>query len=87
MRWSISKEVDGVITDDPKKYLEVCDDYDSAESKFVGFSFIDWMSIIWLNLLAMLFSWLFRCRYGFRVDQTKVREGYEASKRALTLPS
>ncbi|PQE25609.1 glycerophosphoryl diester phosphodiesterase protein [Rutstroemia sp. NJR-2017a BBW] len=87
MRWCISKGVDGVITDDPKKYLEVCDDYDSAESKRSGFSFVDWMSIILLNLLAMLFSWLFRCRYGFRIDQTKVREGYEASKRALTLPS
>ncbi|PQE21030.1 glycerophosphoryl diester phosphodiesterase protein [Rutstroemia sp. NJR-2017a WRK4] len=87
MRWCISKGVDGVITDDPKKYLEVCDDYDSAESKRSGFSFVDWMSIILLNLLAMLFSWLFRCRYGFRVDQTKVREGYESSKRSLTLPS
>ncbi|KAM3066800.1 hypothetical protein ACMFMG_011869 [Clarireedia jacksonii] len=87
MRWSIRKEVDGVITDDPKKYLEVCDDYDSAESKRVGFSFKDWMLIIWFNLLAMLFSWLFRCRHGFKVDQRKVRESYEASKRASTLPS
>ncbi|KAB8290251.1 hypothetical protein EYC80_011117 [Monilinia laxa] len=60
MRWSIKKGVDGVVTDDPKKYLEVCEEYDSANPKSVAFGFKDWMLIIWFNLLAMLFSWLFR---------------------------
>lgn len=27
MRWAIGRKLDGVITDDPKKYLEVCDKY------------------------------------------------------------
>ncbi|KAA8565250.1 hypothetical protein EYC84_010977 [Monilinia fructicola] len=50
----------GVVTDDPKKYLDVCEEYDSANPKNVAFGIKDWMLIIWFNLLAMLFSWLFR---------------------------
>ena len=30
MEWSIRKQVDGVITDDPKLFLEVCDRYAAA---------------------------------------------------------
>jgi phosphatidylglycerol phospholipase C len=35
MEWSIRKELDGVITDDPKLFLEVCDRWgrESVESK------------------------------------------------------
>lgn len=87
MRWCINKEVDGVITDDPKKYLEVCEEYDSADRKEVAFGLKDWMMIIWFNLLAMLFSWLFRYRYGFTIDKKKVREGYETSRRNQALSS
>ncbi|KAK5020349.1 hypothetical protein LTR16_012610, partial [Cryomyces antarcticus] len=25
MRWCVKRELDGVITDDPKKFLEVCE--------------------------------------------------------------
>lgn len=87
MRWSIKKGVDGVVTDDPKKYLDVCEEYDSANPKNVAFGIKDWMLIIWFNLLAMLFSWLFRYRYGFTIDKKKVREGYETSKRNRALSS
>jgi hypothetical protein len=31
MKWSIQRYVDGVITDDPKKFKEVCDNYDGHE--------------------------------------------------------
>lgn len=65
MKWSIKKEVDGVITDDPKKYLEVCDSYDGGE---VHFGLSTWGGILWLNLIATVFSLLFRYRYGFRID-------------------
>lgn len=87
MRWSIKKGVDGVITDDPKKYLEVCEEYDSVNPKDISFGGKDWMLIIWFNLLAMMFSWLFRYRYGFTIDKQKVREGYETSKRNRALSS
>src|SRR6266498_3231041 len=31
MRWSVRREVDGVITDDPEKFKEVCDDWDDND--------------------------------------------------------
>jgi phosphatidylglycerol phospholipase C len=71
MRWSIKKEVDGVITDDPKKYLEVCEDYDESVPlrrlplKEVGY-------FVWLNVLVLSFSIIFRYRYGFRIDASKL---------------
>jgi len=33
MRWSIKKGVDGVITDDPKKFRELCDRYSQPKGK------------------------------------------------------
>ena len=71
MRWCIKNKVDGVISDDPKKYLELCEKYDSADSKEPGFGLKDWALIICFNLLAMLFSWLFRYRYGFKIDKER----------------
>ena len=31
MKWSIQRRVDGVITDDPKRFKEICDNYDDRE--------------------------------------------------------
>ncbi|EHL03714.1 hypothetical protein M7I_0361 [Glarea lozoyensis 74030] len=52
MKWSIRKEVDGVITDDPKKYLEVCDTYEGAP---IHFSAATWAKIILMNILSRVF--------------------------------
>ena len=71
MKWSIKKEVDGVITDDPKKYLEVCDSYDGGD---IRFPWRTWVGILWINALAMVFGWLFRWRYGWGVTGKGVKE-------------
>jgi len=76
MKWSIRKEVDGVITDDPKKYLEVCDLYQGEK---IHLPLRLWGTVIWMNMLAAIFSLLFRYRYGFRVDVGKVRKTLELS--------
>ena len=77
MKWSICKEVDGVITDDPKKYLEVCKRY-HGERVHVPLKL--WGTVIWMNILAGIFSLLFRYRYGFRIDAAKIRKSLEGSK-------
>lgn len=80
MKWSIRKEVDGVITDDPKKYLEVCDNYQGGE---IHFPLSTWGGIVWLNIMAAVFSLLFRYRYGFRIEGTKKdRKGLGSSARS-----
>jgi phosphatidylglycerol phospholipase C len=68
MKWSIRKEVDGVITDDPKKYLEVCKSYKGEK---IHHSLRSWATIIWINMLATVFSLPFRYKRGFTVDVKK----------------
>ncbi|KAI9792664.1 MAG: hypothetical protein M1816_001763 [Peltula sp. TS41687] len=67
MRWSIRNEVDGVITDDPKKFLEVCDHYDLYQEA-EKISWREYLLIMWINIMAVLFGFIFKCRYGFRLD-------------------
>ena len=70
MKWCIGKDVDGVITDDPKQYLEVCKNYDGEK---LPLSWKTWGAVMVLNFGAMFFSWLFRTKHGFSVDPAKVR--------------
>jgi len=65
MRWCISKAVDGVITDDPKKFLELCDDYD-YETSLKRLPFRTYIEVAWVIIPASLLSILFRWRYDSR---------------------
>jgi len=64
MKWSIHKGVDGIITDDPKRYLEVCKNY---EGEPICLPLRMWGSVIGMNILAFIFSLIFRSRYGFKL--------------------
>jgi phosphatidylglycerol phospholipase C len=75
MKWSIRKEVDGVITDDPKKYLEVCKSYDKNER--IQHSWKSWKAILEMNGRALIFGFLFRFPRGLWVDVKKVRQNME----------
>ncbi|KAK5950342.1 hypothetical protein OHC33_008561 [Knufia fluminis] len=55
MKWSIKKSVDGVITDDPKLFNEVCDEYDD-ERVTVQITWSQWLYSFWLFILVALFS-------------------------------
>lgn len=72
MKWSISKGVDGVITDDPKKYLEVADGYDEKEP-LDRVSLRDYHDLAWVNLLVSLFGFLFRLRFGYSIKPEEMR--------------
>lgn len=67
MRWSIRKGVDGVLTDDPKRYLEVCDEYRDGMGSM---SLKSWPLVLWINMLALCFGPLVRWKY-FGVDKEK----------------
>jgi phosphatidylglycerol phospholipase C len=69
MKWSIRKEVDGVITDDPKKYLEVCRTY---QEEAVHFSILTWIPIIAMNVMSRLFIFvLFWYDFNIKVGTSK----------------
>ncbi|KAI9804531.1 MAG: hypothetical protein M1825_001430 [Sarcosagium campestre] len=55
MRWSIRKEVDGVITDDPKRFAKVCDEYDVSSSP----DELAWRTLLivwWYSLMAVVIN-------------------------------
>jgi len=79
MRWCIRQGLDGVITDDPKKYLETCADYQreralgEVDLRKERFSWSDWFYVLRTNIFAMVFLALFRFRFGWGIDKRFVR--------------
>ena len=68
MKWSIHKDVDGVITDDIEKFREICDDWNEDE-RMIELSFAQWLYTIWLYLVVLAFGVLFRLRFPETVDE------------------
>lgn len=65
MRWSIKNGLDGVITDDPKSFLEVCDQWEQGKRK-IYIQPKDFLLVLWLNLMVALFGRLFQWKYPFK---------------------
>ena len=85
MKWSISKKLDGVLTDDPKRFLEMCDEWERGQ-RDIRFTAKDWVTIIWINFLIVVFGSIFWWRYGSmqkRMDE-KARKGVPASSKWKT---
>lgn len=55
MKWGIVKGVDGVITDNPELFNNICDDFDPINDK-VHISLREWLYTFWLYFLVALFS-------------------------------
>ncbi|KAI9870891.1 MAG: gamma-tubulin, partial [Pleopsidium flavum] len=71
MKWSIRKEVDGVITDDPKKFLEVCDRWDDGE-RDVKVSWLQLLDVVRINLYVATFGILFWWKFGEGIDRREI---------------
>jgi phosphatidylglycerol phospholipase C len=76
MKWSIYKGVDGVISDDPKKYLEVCESYQGEK---IHLAFRSWMFIIFMNMMIPLVTVLLAYRMRSGVRHRKARNIVEGS--------
>lgn len=78
MKWSISKGLDGVITDDPKKFLEVCDDWERGKREIV-IVWKQWVSILWVQLMVIVFGSIFWWKYGGREGKKRrIEKGKES---------
>ncbi|KAI9678049.1 MAG: hypothetical protein M1817_005993 [Caeruleum heppii] len=67
MRWSIRKQVDVVITDDPKRFLEICKSYEEdAEPEELPWTMI--MNLLRIHFFVLVFGFLFRWRHGLKID-------------------
>ena len=80
MRWAISEELDGVITDDPKLFLDVCDEWEQGKRE-IHISWGQWMMIAWISFMVLIFGAIFWWKYrGTGKKKTTQRRG-------LALPS
>lgn len=68
MKWSVQQGVDGVITDDPKTFNEVCDNWDDS-APAVRPSLGQWLYTFWLYIILALFSIPLRHRMTGSVDK------------------
>ena len=86
MRWSIKQGLDGVITDDPKRFLEVCDEWVQGKRE-LQITFKQWLLAAWINVMVMIFGILFWWKYGrsgAAKEQQKGRKSTKASSEAPT---
>lgn len=74
MKWSIYKEVDGVISDDPKKYLEVCERYQGEK---VNLAFRSLMYILFVNVLVSAVSVVFKYKFRAMDKPRKARKAVQ----------
>lgn len=63
MDWCIRQGVDGVITDDPAKFIAFRDKWDAK--KELKWSVGVLMGYVKMNLFMVVFAWLFWLRHGF----------------------
>ncbi|MCJ1308775.1 hypothetical protein MMC25_002430, partial [Agyrium rufum] len=67
MRWSIAKGVDGVITDDPEKFVKVREEWENGGRRSVGrFTAREWYDLLFIGFMAVLFRAIFTWKYPFR---------------------
>ena len=80
MRWSIQKEVDGVITDDPRRFKEICDNWTDNEP-VARPSVAQWLYTFWLYMLIGTFFPRFKWKFPETVDQITGRKAVRAKYR------
>lgn len=67
MDWCIRKSLDAVITDDPKKYLDVCEQF--AEDLQPSWPITGLISLGFINVFTFLFSFVFFRNHKFSLDE------------------
>jgi len=80
MRWCISKGLDGVITDDPKKFLDVCEDWERGK-RDIHIFWGQWMMMLWINLMVLAFGGIFWWKHGGMGKQKKRKGNYSLASR------
>ena len=69
MKWDIQKNVDGVITDDPKTFKKICDDWDDTTESAARVSIRQWLYTFWLYIMIAIFSTPFKRKFPETVRQ------------------
>lgn len=70
MRLTIRKGLDGVCTDNPKRFLEVCDEWEQGH-RTISIGRQEWSSTAWFQLLICVFGAIFWWKHG-DLDRSQV---------------
>lgn len=62
MKWCVQKDLDGVITDDPKRFNQICDEWSDTE-RAARPTLAQWFYTMWLWCMILVFSIPFRRRF------------------------
>lgn len=63
MRWCVRNNLDGVVTDDPAKFKEVCDRWEDDDEVHETLGFLQLLQLYWLALVVTMLGPLFRRRF------------------------
>lgn len=75
MRWDIRHQLDGVVTDDPKLFLEVRKGWHEGVKD--GTSLRTWIDVLRINVFAMVLAVLLRWKYGVEDAHPVIRAPME----------
>jgi hypothetical protein len=78
MRWDIRHGLDGVVTDDPKLFLEVRKSWHQGTKDDV--TLFTWLDVLRVNFLCLIYTVLFQFMFGFQgrsLVKTKAEEAEE----------
>ncbi|KAI9709344.1 MAG: hypothetical protein M1820_003464 [Bogoriella megaspora] len=72
MKWAVRKDLDGLITDDPKTYLEVCENWEDEDDKG-GTDLMMLVIALWTQVLVFFLArwYLWRKQKGARQRRVK----------------
>jgi len=82
MRWGIRKQLDGVVTDDPEKFLTICERWD-AKGPSPSFSWREVWFFIKIQLLTKLYLWYFDWKFGLN-RKVQIKGLSEMAKKRLS---
>ncbi|EUC27639.1 hypothetical protein COCCADRAFT_111179 [Bipolaris zeicola 26-R-13] len=64
MRWDIRHGLDGVVTDDPKLFVQVRDSWHEGVKD--GVSVTAWLDVLRVNFFCLIYTFLFQLKFGFQ---------------------
>jgi hypothetical protein len=68
MLWAIDRQLDGICTDDPKRFLELCEQWkkDTRKNQGVRFTVKEWFDIWKMQLMVLVFGTYIRWKMGIK---------------------
>ncbi|WP_243311016.1 hypothetical protein, partial [Salmonella enterica] len=64
MRWDIRQGLDGVVTDDPKLFLEVRNSWHEGVKD--GVTVLTWLDVLRINFFCLIYTFLYQIKFGFQ---------------------